>query len=152
MLLLQSSLIAAEMSKSQNMEQDDPRYGITPMQQMGASTGGALITSIIVTPLDVIKTRMQAQQKALLSNKCYLYCNGLMDHLCPCNGNVQGQPAVASLMRRENHFNGTIDAFVKISRNEGPLTLWSGLGPTLVLALPATVIYFVTYEQVNFSM
>lgn len=27
--------------------------------------------------------------------------------------------------------------------------MWSGLGPTLVLALPATVIYFVTYEQVR---
>ncbi|XP_065333400.1 probable mitochondrial glutathione transporter SLC25A40 [Cloeon dipterum] len=131
------------------MEQDDPRFRITPLQQMAASTTGALVTSIIVTPLDVVKTRLQAQHKALLSNKCYLYCNGLMDHLCPCNGNVQGPAAVSEMLKKPTHFNGTIDAFVKISRAEGPLTLWSGLGPTLILALPATVIYFVTYEQVR---
>lgn len=28
-------------------------------------------------------------------------------------------------------------------------SLWSGLSPTLVLALPATIIYFVTYEQLR---
>ncbi|XP_059490599.1 probable mitochondrial glutathione transporter SLC25A40 [Neocloeon triangulifer] len=131
------------------MEQDDPRFRITPLQQMAASTSGALITSCIVTPLDVVKTRLQAQQKALLSNKCYLYCNGLMDHLCPCNGNGQGPSSVAAMLKKPTHFNGTLDAFVKISRFEGPSTLWSGLGPTLILALPATVIYFVTYEQIR---
>lgn len=41
------------------------------------------------------------------------------------------------------------DAFIKISRNEGIGSLWSGLGPTLVLAIPATVIYFVCYEQLR---
>lgn len=39
------------------------------------------------------------------------------------------------------------DAFVKISRSEGVKSLWSGLAPTLVLALPTTVLYFVAYEQ-----
>lgn len=41
------------------------------------------------------------------------------------------------------------DAFIKISRTEGPASLWSGLSPTLVLAVPATVVYFVTYEQLR---
>jgi hypothetical protein len=41
------------------------------------------------------------------------------------------------------------DAFVKIARSEGPLSLWSGLSPTLVLAVPATVVYFVTYENLR---
>lgn len=36
---------------------------------------------------------------------------------------------------------------MKISRSEGLTSLWSGLGPTLVLAVPATVIYFVCYEN-----
>jgi solute carrier family 25, member 39/40 len=30
--------------------------------------------------------------------------------------------------------------------------LWSGLSPTLVLALPATVVYFTTYEQLRHWM
>lgn len=49
-----------------------------------------------MTPLDVIKTRLQAQQKAMLSNKCFLYCNGLMEHLCPCGptASAQNKPAL----------------------------------------------------------
>lgn len=44
------------------------------------------------------------------------------------------------------------DAFLKISRNEGIPSLWSGLGPTLVLALPTTVLYFVSYEQIRLKL
>lgn len=39
------------------------------------------------------------------------------------------------------------DAFYKITKTEGITSLWSGLSPTLVLAIPATIIYFVAYEQ-----
>ena len=38
---------------------------------------------------------------------------------------------------------------MKISRSEGLTSLWSGLSPTLVLALPATVVYFTSYEQLR---
>uniref|UniRef100_A0A224XS71 Putative mitochondrial carrier protein cgi-69 n=1 Tax=Panstrongylus lignarius TaxID=156445 RepID=A0A224XS71_9HEMI len=126
---------------------DDPRFRITPTQQMAAACSGALITSIIVTPLDVVKIRLQAQQKTLVSNKCFLYCNGLMDHLCTCPANENN--AHEYWYKRPSHFNGTVDALVKISRTEGIWSLWSGLSPTLVLALPATVVYFVTYEQLR---
>lgn len=44
------------------------------------------------------------------------------------------------------------DAFYKITRSEGIKSLWSGLSPTLVLALPATVIYFVSYEQIRLKL
>lgn len=61
------------------------------------------ISNISVTPLDVVKIRLQTQQKAMLSNKCFLYCNGLMDHLCPCtNGKMP------EWMRRNGKFNGTV--------------------------------------------
>ncbi|CAL8256727.1 unnamed protein product [Boreogadus saida] len=39
------------------------------------------------------------------------------------------------------------DAFIKIIRHEGIKSLWSGLPPTLVMAVPATVIYFTCYDQ-----
>lgn len=55
-----------------------------------------------MTPLDVVKTRLQAQQKSLLSNKCFLYCNGLMEHLCPCGPNMN------QFTQKTIHFNGTI--------------------------------------------
>merc|ERR1711902_257057 len=50
---------------------------------------------------------------------------------------------------RPKYFNGTIDAMLKISRLEGPRSLWSGLSPTLVLTVPNTIIYFTTYEQLR---
>ncbi|XP_052903360.1 probable mitochondrial glutathione transporter SLC25A40 isoform X1 [Anopheles moucheti] len=126
-------------------DMDDSRFRIRPYQQILSSCSGALVTSLFMTPLDVVKTRLQAQQKVLISNKCYLYCNGLMDHICPCGPNGPLNPSAIS--KRALHFSGTIDAFTKISRYEGVPSLWSGLGPTLILALPTTVIYFVAYEQ-----
>ncbi|XP_017890823.1 solute carrier family 25 member 40 isoform X1 [Ceratina calcarata] len=127
-----------------NLDLEDPRFKIKPYQQVVASCTGAFITSFFVTPLDVVKIRLQAQQKAMLSNKCFLYCNGLMDHLCPC---PNGKGPVWA--KGNGKFKGTVDAFVKISRREGILSLWSGLSPTLVLAVPATIAYFVSYEQLK---
>ncbi|NXC61606.1 S2539 protein, partial [Aleadryas rufinucha] len=168
-----------------------PGGGITPLQQMLASGTGAILTSLFgeqggagagvgagtggvswlkdgvfaVTPLDVVKIRLQAQrtpfskgtpargrglQPAPLASsprgwKCFLYCNGLMDHLYVCqNGN-----GCTAWYKAPTHFTGTLDAFVKITRYEGIRSLWSGLPPTLVMAVPATVIYFTTYDQLR---
>ncbi|KAM3861629.1 mitochondrial glutathione transporter SLC25A39-like [Diretmus argenteus] len=136
--------------------------GISPVQQMLASGTGALLTSIFVTPLDVVKTRLQAQQtpfyQALASEsapwggvirpskwKCFLYCNGLMDHIYVC----QNGASCTSWYKTPTYFSGTLDAFVKITRHEGPRALWSGLPPTLVMVVPATVIYFTCYDQLR---
>ncbi|TRZ13740.1 hypothetical protein HGM15179_013349 [Zosterops borbonicus] len=122
-----------------------PGGGITPLQQMLASGTGAILTSLFVTPLDVVKIRLQAQRTPFSKGKCFLYCNGLMDHLYVCqNGN-----GCSAWYKAPGHFTGTLDAFVKITRNEGIRSLWSGLPPTLVMAVPATVIYFTTYDQLR---
>lgn len=41
---------------------------------------------------------------------------------------------------------------MKISKSEGVGSLWSGLSPTLVLAVPATIAYFVVYEQLRLKL
>ncbi|XP_054709944.1 probable mitochondrial glutathione transporter SLC25A40 [Uloborus diversus] len=125
-------------------------YNITPFQQIISSCTGALITSVFVTPLDVVKIRLQAQQKAKLSNKCFLYCNGFVEELC-CNFHAGGSSAVSSpyWYRPPGHLTGTLDAFVKITRAEGVTSLWSGLPPTLLMAVPATVVYFTMYDQLR---
>lgn len=56
----------------------------------------------LVTPLDVVKIRLQAQQK--LMSRCFLYCNGLMDHICACCPD----PKTKEWYSRSLHFNGTI--------------------------------------------
>ncbi|XP_016340530.1 solute carrier family 25 member 39-like isoform X1 [Sinocyclocheilus anshuiensis] len=139
-----------------------PSAAITPMQQMLASGTGAVLTSLFVTPLDVVKIRLQAQQTPLYQAvasesrpwarvirpskwKCFLYCNGLMDHVYVC----QNMSSCSSWYKTPTHFSGTVDAFVKITRNEGLRSLWSGLPPTLVMAVPATVIYFTCYDQLR---
>ncbi|KAH1028866.1 probable mitochondrial glutathione transporter SLC25A40 isoform X1 [Dendroctonus ponderosae] len=128
------------------IDYDDPKYRITPVQQAAASCTGALLTSVIMTPLDVVKIRMQAQQKA--TNSCFLYCNGLMDHICSCQPMDPKNP----WYKRPSQFSGTLDAFVQIGRAEGVTSLWSGLSPTLVLSIPATICYFVTYEQLRLKL
>ncbi|KAK2522272.1 Slc25a39, partial [Columba livia] len=133
-----ASTMAEKMSPS-------PGEAITPLQQMLASGTGAILTSLFVTPLDVVKIRLQAQRTPFSKGKCFLYCNGLMDHLYVCqNGN-----GCTAWYKAHTRFTGTLDAFVKITRYEGVRSLWSGLPPTLVMAVPATVIYFTTYDQLR---
>ena len=43
-------------------------------------------------------------------------------------------------------FTSTLDGLRKIARNEGALSLYRGLSPTLVMAIPANVIYFTGYD------
>lgn len=43
-------------------------------------------------------------------------------------------------------YTSTFDGLRKIARNEGVTTLWRGLSPTLVMAVPANIIYFTGYE------
>ncbi|XP_052473995.1 probable mitochondrial glutathione transporter SLC25A40 [Carassius gibelio] len=119
-----------------------PTKDITPIQQMIASCSGAIITSLFVTPLDVVKIRLQAQNNPFPKGKCFVFCNGLMDHICVCE-NVNSK----AWYKTPGHFTGTLDAFIKIIRMEGVSSLWSGLPPTLVMAVPATVIYFTCYDQ-----
>lgn len=120
---------------------------ITPLQQMLSSGSGALITSFLVTPLDVVKTRLQAQLKPIPRSPCYLFCNGLMDHLCLCTN--LGSPFRPFPHVPHPPFNSTVDALIKIPQYEGLSALWRGLPPTLVMAVPNTVIYFTLYDQLK---
>ena len=80
-----------------------------------------IVTLISVTPLDVVKIRLQAQQKALVSNKCFLYCNGLMDHLCTCPGSNGNNTQY--WYQRPSHFTGTLVIILNIHYNH--LISWS---------------------------
>lgn len=45
----------------------------------------------------------------------------------------------------------TFDGMKKIARHEGPLTLWRGLSATLLMAIPANVIYFTGYDWLRYN-
>lgn len=48
-------------------------------------------------------------------------------------------------------YHSTIDGLRKIARNEGFTTLWRGLSPTLVMTIPANIIYFTGYDWLRFN-
>uniref|UniRef100_A0A672FB40 Mitochondrial glutathione transporter SLC25A39 n=1 Tax=Salarias fasciatus TaxID=181472 RepID=A0A672FB40_SALFA len=143
-----------------------PAAAISPVQQMLASGTGALLTSLFgetsavsfrfagntnlpSPPLSSVALSCEAAPWGKKSRpakwKCFLYCNGLMDHIYVC----QNRTSCTSWYQTPTHFSGTLDAFVKISRHEGLRSLWSGLPPTLVMAVPATIIYFTCYDQLR---
>jgi len=119
---------------------------ISPLQQMISSCSGAVITSLFVTPLDVVKIRMQSQKS---NRKCFLYCNGLMDHMCYCTNGNGGVNLSLTKPTNGPMSSGTIRTMMHIARFEGVSSLWSGLSPTLLMAVPATVMYFTSYDQLK---
>jgi len=67
--------------------------------------------------------------------------------VCPLDvvkSRLQAQTPKSSLK-----FTGTFNAFYQIIRKEGFLTLWRGLIPTLGMTVPATTLYFTTYEKLQ---
>lgn len=52
---------------------------------------------------------------------------------------------------QQRTFTSTFDGLRKIARNEGVTTLWRGLSPTLIMAIPANIIYFTGYESLRFN-
>jgi solute carrier family 25 protein 39/40 len=150
---------------------------ITPAQRMVSSCTGALATSLLMTPLDVVKTRLQVQSQVEL--EC-IGSSRLVAAGSPGSRGVLGQLAVqgvqgcpkcshfvlnnglmehhvsASTVQRWRaavcdapYFRGTADAFVQIVRHEGPASLYNGLPPTLAMAVPATVLYFTAYDTIR---
>ncbi len=66
--------------------------------------------------------------------------NGLMEYRLPS--------AKIEILCDNNSvkFRNSLDAILKITKNEGISHLYTGLGVTLWMAIPATVLYFSTYD------
>ncbi|RVD88726.1 uncharacterized protein DFL_002901 [Arthrobotrys flagrans] len=177
-------------------------------QRMLAACSGSLLTSFIVTPLDVVRVRLQAQShtpppaaaantstaSAILRShrlpsqpfslptaahisrpisdlgvtSCCreVFWVSSTNELClayPTIGNTV--PGSSSLTKpsvdaascliettSSHRFTGTWEGLVKIARNEGLQSLYRGLSPTLLMSIPANVIYFTGYESLRYSI
>ena len=117
------------------------------LKQVFSSSGGAIITALLMTPLDVIKIRLQAQTRQLHKGDCFVYRNGLIDQVCTC---FNGQESWYNRKIPGGRYTGSIDAFVKIIRYEGVTSLWSGLPPTLAMSFPQVVLYFSIYHEAKY--
>ncbi|KAK3064521.1 hypothetical protein LTS18_006457 [Coniosporium uncinatum] len=159
--------------------------GVSIAQKMLSAVSGSILTSLLVTPLDVVRVRLQSQHhhspspssssRPTLPSSGHPF-NNLPPNLgisaccrdvfwvgnnapyCVAGPNVSVvnnaattttasanlECAVEETQRKT--FTSTLDGLRKIARNEGPQTLWRGLTPTLVMAVPANVIYFAGYD------
>lgn len=117
---------------------------ISASQQIVSSCSGAILTSLLMTPFDVIKVRLQAQARSANASaeRCMICFNGLMDQVYVCPTPKYCPPA-------NKNFTSTLDALVRIVRNEGLAALWGGLPATMVMSVPATIIYFTAYDQLK---
>ncbi|TPX26086.1 hypothetical protein DIZ76_011545 [Coccidioides immitis] len=154
---------------------------VSTSQRMISATWGSVLTSLLVTPLDVVRVRLQSQSpiarlpvitppsvlfKELPPNLGVTSCcrevfwvgnngqfcmvgNQVPDIGKPSGGAMAADCAVEETQRKT--FTSTLDGLRKIARNEGPLTLWRGLSPTLVMAIPANVIYFTGYDWLRYD-
>lgn len=141
----------------------------------------------IVTPLDVVRVRLQSQttptssvdfsklalrtstltpaQTAELGvTSCCreVFFQGNSAELCiavPRSGDIittttasaaSGADCAVHEVQKKT-YNSTFDGLRKIARNEGFTTLWRGLSPTLVMTIPANIIYFTGYDWLRYN-
>ncbi|CAH8594564.1 unnamed protein product [Heterobilharzia americana] len=159
------------------------KVDISLIHRITASSVGGIITAFVMTPLDVLKVRMQSD-RVYSESKCFTYCNEMIKRLCTCSLSPN-TCAVSWSMRAMNyegrwnwctlneshccptciiHFDNpsfftfsrrlptASDTLMKIIRNEGVLSLWSGLSPTLVMTLPQTIIYFTVNDWLKYQV
>ena len=135
-----------------------------------------------MTPLDVVRVRLQSQPNAGLTrpytlptsftnlppnlgvtaccrevfwvNNSSPYCMAASPSAL---GTIQPMPTPSLVSAadcavdetRRKNITSTLDGLRKIARNEGLTSLWRGLSPTLVMAIPANIIYFTGYDHLR---
>ncbi|KAL8816120.1 MAG: hypothetical protein Q9223_004813 [Gallowayella weberi] len=159
----------------------NPEVDISAGQKMLSAVSGSLLTSLLVTPLDVVRVRLQSQpntsslprpssstipsfsnlppnlgvtaccREVFWVNNTSPVClasgptlTTSASSIAPSTSTAAADCAVDETRRKT--YNSTFDGLRKIARNEGLSSLWRGLSPTLVMAIPANVIYFTGYD------
>ncbi|KAF8350011.1 mitochondrial carrier domain-containing protein [Amanita rubescens] len=103
--------------------------------KFAAAAAGSTMTALTMTPFDVVKTRLQTQlpqQQPLFPrpppNSCYVVCVW-----------------EAGVFRTER-VNGFVDAVNHVWRAEGLRGLWKGVGTSLLIGVPSSASYILTYD------
>ncbi|EMD41816.1 hypothetical protein CERSUDRAFT_42350 [Gelatoporia subvermispora B] len=123
-----------------------------------AAATGSTVTALTMTPFDVVKTRLQTQppqSRPLFPtpppNTC---CQGPSQVPCVRRMSSLARPLEGEVVcvwdngvfRRER-VTGFFDAVRHVVRAEGIPGLWKGAGTTLVIGVPSSTCYMLTYDH-----
>ncbi|CAR27841.1 hypothetical protein ZYGR_0N03280 [Zygosaccharomyces rouxii] len=133
------------------MGSNESQCNLSLKERMLSAGVGSLLTSLILTPMDVVRIRLQ-QQDLLPNCSCPSNTDAKVPITHTNTGTVFWQDSCFQDLTCKNsriRFNGTMEAFTMIAKNEGLTSLWSGISISLLMAIPANVVYFTGYEYLR---
>jgi len=118
-------------------------YGMGGERELQAHT-------VEIRPISRPPSRQQSPQSTSVWPKVFASGVGsCLSAIVVCPFDVVKARLQAQTHNSSLQFTGMVDAFAKISKHEGSLTLWRGLPPTLMMSVPAGALYFTSYEYLK---
>ncbi|KAJ2913386.1 hypothetical protein MD484_g7025, partial [Candolleomyces efflorescens] len=113
--------------------------------KMIAAATGSTLTALTMTPFDLVKTRLQTQPtqtRPLFPRPPPNTCCQPREVVCVWDHGVF----------KAERVNGFYDAVKHVWKAEGLRGLWKGVGTTLVIGVPSSTAYILTYDHLLHSV
>ncbi|CAL1695958.1 unnamed protein product [Somion occarium] len=127
--------------------------------KVAAAATGSTLTALTMTPFDVVKTRLQTQQprpQQLFPQPPLNTCCQAANTTCVRRMSSLARAAEGEVVCiwdhgifRTERVNGFFDAIRHVWRAEGMSGLWKGTGTTLLIGVPSSTSYMLTYDYLS---